>query len=400
MKVNESLLPLTNRGVNLPTKPKATHDLGSLSVTYAMGFDWIEFTATSDLKGLPNMPFLFSHEHSGHGSKYFTDLYRIETIIHGESLPFAEMEVKPRPSFLDPLLVKVKISNRLCYSPDLMDTISQFLREYGLTFKNYVRLDMFVDVQRLNNYGNDIQSFMQHCASRKLIMKGKSMKVHHKRNEVQTITWGSRSSGTSVTMYNKTAEMNKKTWKPWIEMLWKEAGFCENMDTYRLEYSIKKPRVDIVTEHGETIGLFSNVDLISKFNDLLLYYHNTHFQLAFNEEGIRFSRMQRFHPFVFDATPFRPRTTCIKPQSNNYTKAYIKRTAIDAMFYQKQGDIVNASYLYDHLMTVVNRYQLTKWYNDKFYWLNLKKSKVSVFDKITTDVMKAQLITQSQIILN
>ncbi|WP_439516411.1 hypothetical protein [Sediminibacterium sp.] len=397
MKAKELQLPLANRGVNLPTKPKADRLQARPSVTYAMGFDWIEFTCISDLNGLPNHPFLFSHEHTGHGTKYFNDLYRVETIVHGETFPFAEIEVKPRPSFLDPCLVKVKISNRFCYSPDILESINKFLSEYRLTFKNYVRLDMFVDVQHLNEYGDDIQSFMQHCAARKLVMKGKSMKVHHKRNEVQTITWGSRSSGTSITMYNKTVEMLKKSWKPWIESLWKESGFNPELDTYRLEYSVKKPKTDIVSEWGETIGLFSDVTLISKFNDLLLYYHNTHFQLAINKEGERFSRLQRFHPFIFDATIFRPKTTCIRPQSNNYTKAYIKRLAIDAMFYQKEGNRIHSTYLYNHLMELVHRYSLQKWFNDKFYWLNLKNSNLTVFDVYLQQHMKSTPLTQSEI---
>lgn len=412
MKAKGAILPLANRGVNLPSRPKTASfrsdwrrqsavplsDDTSLSlpgVTYAMGWDWIEFTAIMGADSLPVSPFLFTHEHTGHGSKYFLDLYKIDTVVHGEVLPFALMEVKPRPSFLDTHLVKIKIDNRFCYSPDIKKTVIEFLREYNLTFKNWTRLDMFCDVQQINAYSENVQQFMQHCASRKLVLKGKGMKVHHKRNEVETITWGSRSSGVAITMYNKTTEMLKKAWKPWIEQLWKQSNFDIEKDVYRLEYSVKKGKTDIVADSGETIGTFSDIDLIDQFDQLISYYHNTHFQLAINKEGERFSRLQRVYPFVFTATIYKPKTSCIRPKSTNYTKAYVKRLAVDALFYQKKGHRIQASYCYDHLLSIVERYSLHKWFERKFAWLNLTKSRYTVFDIAVRDYLKSQRLTQT-----
>ena len=45
MLIDKTLLPLTNRGVNLPTKPKTANEVAAPHTVYAMGFDWIEFTA-------------------------------------------------------------------------------------------------------------------------------------------------------------------------------------------------------------------------------------------------------------------------------------------------------------------------------------------------------------------
>ncbi|SKA21229.1 hypothetical protein [Sediminibacterium ginsengisoli] len=372
-------------------------------VTYCMGFDWLEFTAHADLNHLPEQPFLFQHENTGHGTKYFTELWRIDTIVHGEVLPFAELEMLPRPSFLAKNLVKVKIANRFCYSPDLHVNIENFCREYSLTFLNYTRVDLFIDVQQIAGYSTNIQAFMLDCASRKLVMKGKSMKIHYSRNEVTGITWGSRSSGTAITMYNKTEEMIKKTWKPWIEQLWKESHFDMDTDVYRIEFSLKKPRnlivesIDQTGEDPQSLFDFTDMNLLSKFTSLLSYYYHHHFQMAYNEPGVRFSRMKRYTPLILEATPYFSTSVCVKPKSTNYTKSFIKRLAIDALFYQKKGDCLQSSFILDHVLGVVERYSLGKWFHEKFHWLNLRRSQKSVFDYINNDLIKTQMLSETQI---
>src|SRR5690606_38232495 len=55
---------------------------------------------------------------------------------------------------------------------------------------------------------------------------------------IETMTWGSRSSGLKTTLYNKTREMKAKTDKPYIREAWKVAGFDLRRNTWRLEFSM------------------------------------------------------------------------------------------------------------------------------------------------------------------
>jgi hypothetical protein len=394
MKGLKTKLPLTIRGVYLPEQIQNGYTEGH-DVPYCFGIDWIEFTAANDLKGLPESPFLFTHEHSGHGSKYYNDMYIIKTIATGPELVFAELHVKPRVSFLDPHLVQVKIDNRFCYEPNLQNMIGDFCREYSLTFKNLTRFDIFCDFQKINQFGYEVQQFLNDCGTRRFVMKGKAMKPHWTRNECDGITWGSRCSGMSITVYNKTKEMLKKSWKPWISDLWDTASFDMDMDVFRLEFSMKKPKADIVDDNAEVLVFFDSAEMISDTWRLLQYCYSRHFLLAENVEGVRFSRMKRFFPLIVDASPFYPVVSCIKPKSTNYTKSYIKRLAIDALFYQKKGELSQSSFAYDHLLDVVKRHSLHKWFSEKFFWLNLKKSRLTLFDHMQSEFIKTHRMTKS-----
>ena len=377
---SKNLLPLAIRGVNLPNL-KLLSSPGSDLLTYCVGIDWLEFTAESKEDNLPFLPGLYQHESCGHGSKYYNELYNIYTKVDGETYQFGQLQTKPRPTFLSPRLVQFKLDNRFCYTQDIASHIERFCNDYNLEFKNITRLDLFIDFQAISGHEMEIQEFLGLCASRKIIMKAKSMSTYHSRNYITGITWGSRSSGVSVTCYNKSLEMEKKTEKPWIRKLWDMANFDRGIDTYRLEFSLKKPKTDIVNFEAETLSNFNDISLVNKVKPLIDYCINKHFQLAINEPGIRFSRLQRFYPINMEDSTYYHATWCEKPKSSNYTKAYIKRIVSDYLFYKKDDKILS-NFMLDHLLITVNKHGLNAWFERKYHWLQIKDSLNTIQDLI------------------
>jgi hypothetical protein len=367
----------------------------------AVSYDWIEFTGVMPKQSLPESTFLFSHKEAEHGTKQYNKLYKVSTIRYGEELEFAELQTQPRPRFLAKDLVQVKLANRICYTPDTLKAIEQFLNEYGIQFKNYTRLDIAIDFQEVAEYGNDIQKLMQAFAAKKLYLKSKSMKTHSLVSRYTGMTWGSRSSGVAATLYNKTEEMQKKSSKPWITDLWKEARFIEDMDVYRLEFSTTKPRVDIVDpETGITLGTYSEVNFLDRQKEYLNFLYQQHFQVAHYEEGVRFDRCKRYNLLgsLMEASVFRSVTACIKPQSTNRKKSFIKELVMAASFFAKEGDKVQASYTWELVSKYVEQYSLQKWFGNTYDRLQIKSTYMTHWDMVNSESIKFNALKQAKLV--
>ena len=368
--------------------------------TVTLAYDWIEFTGESESINLTGNYFLYSVEKQNHGTPYFQELYKVSTIVHGETLEFATLEIKPRPSFLSDNLVKVKLHNRFCYTPNLVESVKSFCREFGIRFKHYTRLDYAIDFQEVNQFGDNIQLLLHRFASKELILKGRSMTVHSSVSQYNGITWGARSSGLSMTLYNKTTELNKKSGKPWITGLWLQAGFDFERPVYRLEFSTKNPRYDIVSHEGETLGSYADIEFLDRFNEYLNYLYNNYFQVGIAEPGKRFSRLQRYSPLALfvGATQYRPQRSCIKPQSTNIKKTVVKNIVLEAMFLQRKGKKVEASYAWQMAMHYVDRYSLNRWFDKTFDRLCIKSTHMTHYDIITSESIKYHNLKQGTIL--
>lgn len=366
-----------------------------------ISYDWIEFTGEMKAE-IPLNTFLFYYKDAEHGTKYYNKLYKVSTIMYGEEIEFCELQAKPRPSFLSKHLVQVKLVNRMCYAPRTIEIIQQFLSEFGIEFKNYTRLDIAIDFQQVSIYGSDIQKLMQAFASKQLYLKSKSFKTHSLVSYYTGLSWGSRSSSVKVTLYNKTIEMQKKSSKPWITDLWKEAGFNEDLDVYRLEFSTSKPRVDIVEpESGITLGTYNELDFLDKQKEYVNYLYQQHFQVAYSEKGVRFDRCNRYNLLgsLMEASIFKPVAPCVKPQSNNTHKIMIKKIVMEALFSQKEEDKVLSSYTWELAMKLIDRYSLQKWFAATFDRLRIKSTHMTHWDLINSESIKTKHLKQGEILL-
>lgn len=383
-----ALLPVTIRGVNLPT--------------YAIGFDWVQYSGTIKPGQFPKIESeKYALNLKDYGTRNFNELYEVVTLNpDGIEEVCAYVEAKPRVKFINSDIVLVKLDNKYCYQGDILTFLYSLNEALGIEFKNYTRLDSFIDFQHV---GNDIdpQNFLRACASRSLVVKGKSMRTHHERSIVTGITWGSASSPVSFTMYNKSREMRKKVQKPWVSGLWKECGFDEMKDTYRLEFRHKKDMKTFVDgESGDTLFSHADIKMIACLEQYLPFMYEQHFYVAKYCEGIRISRMQRYYPLDMEATFITALRLSDKLKSNNYVKYQVKNLIARAEYHQKTGELIRASGLLEEVEDLLRLYDLMNWYKLKYPAHNLYKSHMTIQDIATSALAANTPLTQQKFNLN
>ena len=72
-----------------------------------------------------------------------------------------------------------------------------------------------------------------------------------------------------------------------------------------------------------------------------------------------------------------------KEKSTNYIKAQIKNTVQDALYYQSINEQILASTLLTYVEDLVNRYYLNDWFQQKFAYVEIENTNISIFEMIS-----------------
>jgi len=352
----------------------------------AVFWDWIQYSGLIGSKGLNEVPGVFKLKERETGTQGFKRAFDIYTLTNtgvtdqgDEWDKCALLETEPRVSYIDPTICLIKLENKYCYQAGVNMFIELLNEHLQIQFKNYVRIDCAMDFQSINYKGSP-QKFMNDCAAELNRMKGKTMTTHHDTTGVTGIQWGRRSSGASVTMYNKTLEMRKPgKHKPWIAELWHKAQFITGVNVYRLEFSVKKNLYDLIDETtGETLGNHTDVNFIADIDRYINWAYNRHFRIAINEPGVKFDRLEQLNILNMKSGFIKAERLSEKTKSTNYIKCQIKNTIQDAVTYQDNGDKLMSSVLFDYATQLVDKYYLNEWYNKKFAYLIVEKQNTTL----------------------
>lgn len=365
--------PFTIRGVIMPNQQRNNVFRGKTKTRYCYGWDWVEFTATMEKGALmPNDTASFVINESSLSHRFYKEVFEVWTKdFFDNSILFATIARMPRVSYIPEDIVQVKIDNNFCYNSELSLHIGIMLNQFGLTFKNYVRLDVFADFQEINHFESP-QDFLRSFSRGDFQVKNKrNYKISRYRDEVTGIKFGGISSDVSVTMYNKTLEMIKKTWKPHIEDLWTFAGFDLETDVYRLEFRTKKTLKEIYCPYsGEMLPSYEDYLFIDTIDTYFKFLYNTHFQLGYKKNDAELQRFSRLTPYIMlavDAQTFVAQVPSSREKSNNYVKCYIKKMALDAVEYKRNDELHMCGMLISHIQNELIKYgwALMKWYKNK-----------------------------------
>lgn len=150
----------------------------------------------------------------------------------------------PRNANNDQFGCAIKVANAVLYVADWHFILADILASLGWVAKSITRLDICCDINYFLN-GLLPETFIRKYLMRKgatYIRDGSNkwacygLKELH-NNEFQSIRWGSRKSGVSVYLYNKSKELKEQHHKPYVVEAWKKA--CLNIDrVWRVEISI------------------------------------------------------------------------------------------------------------------------------------------------------------------
>ena len=139
----------------------------------------------------------------------------------------------------------IKLANAVLYVSDWYFILMDVLGVLGWMPLNITRVDLAADFNFFMG-GLDPATFL-----RKYVCKQKASYLRVGSNKAavylikdmrctifDSIRWGSRQSGVSVYMYNKTKELTEKKDKPYIREAWKKAELSSTKPVWRVEISI------------------------------------------------------------------------------------------------------------------------------------------------------------------
>lgn len=280
---NEAILPpSTIRGVKCPSKKT----FQSSETRSCIGIDWL----TISVKGLAPLDslkgnFFFEIDPNFYASKYWRKIYKVTTFLNNDSLTpevfgFLETEnTEQRTQHWN-----FKIHNRFLYTKDFSYWVELALKELRLQFLAISRIDLAADFQ---NWKAPVspERFVTKCFTGDYLKTGRYELLPYSKNgedvQVTGCRFGKASSGFQIRMYNKTLEMNKKTYKPWVKAAWDNAGFDDSQDTWRIEFEVHRKDFALVDKQtGEVINTMRSIQSITdeSITNLFKTLYEKHFQ--------------------------------------------------------------------------------------------------------------------------
>lgn len=201
-----------------------------------------------------------SFRKQAYGTRQFRNLYHV--YIGKEK--FAEVQMTPHSSILDPRSVMVKIENRRLYTDPKFIDINIFLRACKFSLQSISRIDLAADFRKFSFI--DCPSFIARVmdSTYRHIGRGAGA-AYFVHGSVKTkagsqgllkyngLSYGANSSTCRVYLYNKTLELLSVKDKPWIRDAWTKAGlisdlyYWQKQDVWRLEVSIKADGMEVKT---------------------------------------------------------------------------------------------------------------------------------------------------------
>lgn len=138
----------------------------------------------------------------------------------------------------------IKIANPVLYTADWHFILSDILCCLNWSAKNITRVDLACDFNYFHGgllpetfirvyLTKSSNTYIRHGSNKWASIGTKEM---HKNN-FDYIRWGSRQSGISTYLYNKSKELREQKYKPWIAKLWEQHNL-DVQNTWRVEFSI------------------------------------------------------------------------------------------------------------------------------------------------------------------
>lgn len=271
---------------------------------YAINVDWLQVFChdgnTGNLSSIYFEKSAYEFQLLPHGSRHFKELWE----VHNEDGDkYAIIQRVPHSSIISADGAIIQLCNRELYRPHYAAEFLLFLSAHKFTYKSISRLDVCFDSNVLRNrlrHSTFITKIMQG-----LVLKNNQSKVQWnfssvanvgKPMECNSCAFGSKSSGVSTKMYNKTLEMKEQTNKPYITENWVCNGLNINEDVWRIEISIKSDSsTTIRTESGEIFRLSADsLQMQEIVEDIFFSYANKYFSFKSNTGKKNKTRMPDF----------------------------------------------------------------------------------------------------------
>lgn len=257
--------------------------------------DWLSLYCHGSIHDSEGFVFLKLPYSTRHFASVFEIYYKMKKI--------GTATAHPSSPILHPQSVIVKFENELLYSRSARYFIQKFLIATKLHYVSISRADIARDFHRfLNNLRpmDLITSFF----SGKYLKNGRgtfnTYGEQRKKTVYDYLRFGSKSTGRTIYMYNKSKEMAEVREKSYIRAFWEKNGLNTGAEVWRIEFSFKgscTKTLDFVT------GLISKIhwrDLfkVDKLTSLLDAAIKQYFSFKINDNSKNKTRMEDLKLFA------------------------------------------------------------------------------------------------------
>lgn len=226
-------------------------------------------------------------------AKEFLKGYKHQYLVTWKQYSIATIAYAPTDTRITSFACAIKLSNPLLYIYNWRFFLYDILRTLKWTPISITRADFCVD---FNKFAGGIRPlkflrmYVQPASSRfpsyLRVGSNKFCAYGIKRidsTDYQSVRWGSRESGVSTYIYNKSLELATKKAKPWIVNAWKDAGLVvdnPHLPVWRIEFSVTSKGLSLLDKNtGELSVLETRLfDTSEKVRDICRIYAQKYFR--------------------------------------------------------------------------------------------------------------------------
>jgi hypothetical protein len=202
-----------------------------------INLDWLEVTALEPITQPHDAEYFracdFIVIEREYGTRVWSQMFTLEGTDH---LPFLEVRRSPKSEIIAANVCHLRLVNRVCYFPNAVQLMTEFLDRYGYEFQRICRVDVCLDFERFD-YGDYPKDFVRR------FMQGKYSKINQANISAHgsddwagrvwnSLSWGSPSSDIGTKFYCKTLELydpvTKHYGKPYIRQAWQACGLVDD----------------------------------------------------------------------------------------------------------------------------------------------------------------------------
>jgi hypothetical protein len=293
-------------------------------------------------------------------TRQFTDVHE----IYYKNKYVGVTTSKPSSQIIPPQTIIVKFDNALLYSRSARYFIQKFLIETKLIYKSITRADIAYDFHTFEKELKPHQ-FIKDLFKMKYLKngRGKFTTIGEQKRECEYsyLKYGSRSTGRTIYLYNKSLEMQQVKEKRHIREYWERNGLNTGRPVWRLEFSFKGNTTKIVDDITGEINKINWTDLfnIKTTQKIFNTAINQYFSFKINDNTKNKTRMA-------DLTLLNTPATCIRlmklPETEDPQRIYktILRTLTADYYTNQKYTEEELRQLYLSIITIANRHHLNK----------------------------------------
>lgn len=170
-----------------------------------------------------------------------TALWKSVFEVYEGKLMLAVICANPRSSVMQQDGCTIKLENRVLYSMQYMQILTDIMTEFKMKYVGISRIDICYDCNVLKG-GKSVRKFLNDYVMAAPFQEGhivrngsRKFAMHAKRAksgamEINSMRWGSQASDIGAYCYNKSLEMLEVKEKPWIVETWEKNGIRHEID--------------------------------------------------------------------------------------------------------------------------------------------------------------------------